>query len=280
MLTQCMLNPLKLARLMEWHGRLGKPSAIMSIDISNHQIGIALAYHRHQTLPQDTDTNENGPETNNVAITTSLTALPPIPYMSNDPYHPSYAFLHHHRPETKNTIRSLDRVERTIEVADQLAQLAIDRKVKGILVRWPGDLASAVSGGGSHTESSRDAEEGQLLFHVDANRKNNSMVGNAKSDGSMGYMRGRILYVLDVACSSHGHNKSSVPSEPLLKEGLRPFALFDTSVSEQNWIAYQQQSNHYKPAHPQLPKKQDKYGNSHTEMDPWGRAAIFGNQPP
>eukprot|EP00571_Detonula_confervacea_P008371 CAMPEP_0172327588 /NCGR_PEP_ID=MMETSP1058-20130122/59909_1 /TAXON_ID=83371 /ORGANISM="Detonula confervacea, Strain CCMP 353" /LENGTH=443 /DNA_ID=CAMNT_0013044669 /DNA_START=490 /DNA_END=1821 /DNA_ORIENTATION=+ len=252
----------------------------MAIDITNHQIGIALAYHRQQTLPQHTDTHEDGPEPNNTVITTSLTALPPIPYMSSDPYHPSYAFLHHHRPEAKNTIRSLDRVDRTMEVADQLAQLAIDRKVKGILVRWPGDLASAVSGGESNTESSREAEEGQLLFPVDANRRNRGGVRNAKSDGSMGYMRGRILYVLDACCSSHGHNKSNVPSEPLLMAGLRPFALCDTSVSEQNWISYQQQNNHIKPVHPRLPKRQDKYGNSHTEMDLWGRAAIFGNQPP
>jgi hypothetical protein len=35
-----------------------------------------------------------------------------------------------------------------MEVVDQLALLAKDRKVKGILVHWPDDLASAVSGSG------------------------------------------------------------------------------------------------------------------------------------
>ena len=124
-------------------------SAIMAIDIANHHIGIALAYYRqlkasaqqeldHSTETESTsrenDMNMDSDSNNHVAVTTSITALPPIPYMSSDPYHPSYAFLHHHLPG----VRNLDRVDRTMEVADQLAQLAIDRKVKGILVRWPG----------------------------------------------------------------------------------------------------------------------------------------------
>mmetsp|Transcript_19928 Transcript_19928/g.36034 ORF Transcript_19928/g.36034 Transcript_19928/m.36034 type:complete len:476 (-) Transcript_19928:291-1718(-) len=282
MLTKCMLTPLKLARLMEWNGRLGKPSAIMAIDITNHQIGIALAYHRQQSLPNETSPQPGSilNDNNSATVTTTLTALPPIPYMSHDPYHPSHAFLHHHCPEADVT-RSLDRGDRTMEVADQLAQLAIDRKVKGILVRWPGDTASTVSGGGERNEeSTSEVEEGQLLFPIDANRRNGVGVGNVKSDGSMGYMRGRILYVLDKCCTGHGHNKNSVPSGSLLTEGSRPFALFDTSVSERNWITHQQTNKYSKPVHPLIPKRQDKYGNSLTEMDLWGRAAIFGNQPP
>src|SRR5210317_224937 len=100
----------------------------MAIDITNYRIGIALAYHKQQQVAGEEDDN------NSASITTSITALPPIPYISSEPYHPSYAFLHHHRPENLEMMRSLDRDERTVEVADQLAQLAIDRKVKGVLV--------------------------------------------------------------------------------------------------------------------------------------------------
>lgn len=287
MLTKCMLNPLKLARLMEWNGRLGKPSAIMAIDISNNRIGIALAYHRKQPFPIEAPGHQYKSDStdidNSTSGTTTITALPPIPYMSSLPYHPSYAFLHHHRPESLNVIRDLDRVNRTMEVADQLAQLAIDRKVKGILVRWPGDLASAVSGVESNAESTtRQVGEDELLLpNIDTNNR----AGGSKSDGSMGYMRGRILYLLDACCTNHGHAQTNIKSsEPLLVEGSRPFALWDTSASEQEWIYYEQEnithSNQATNMHPQIPRKQDKYGNSLTEMDLWGRAAIFGNQPP
>lgn len=294
MLSKCMSTPLKLARLMEWNGRLGKPSAIMAIDIANHHIGIALAYHRQHSLVDQSssqhsygtenrtasDRNETG--NNSTASTTSLTALPPIPYMSHDPYHPSYAFLHHHGPND-DEIRSLDRAERTMEIADQLAQLAHDRKVKGILVRWPGDLASAVSGSrGMKEQSMGQVEEGHLLFSTHTNTRNGSRVGvgNGKSDGSMGYMRGRILYALDKCLTNHGHNQKNVHSEPLIVEGSRPFALWDTSRNERNWITYKQQNKHSKAIRPLIPKREDKFGNPLTEMDPWGRAAIFGNQPP
>ena len=263
-------------------------SAIMAIDISNDRIGIALAYHRKQAFPiiEESDQQYKSDSTdinNTTSGTTSITALPPIPYMSSLPYHPSYAFLHHHRPEGLNVIRDLDRVNRTMQVADQLAQLAIDRKVKGILVRWPGDLASAVSGVESNVESTtRQVEEDQLLLpNIDTTNR----AGGRKSDGSMGYMRGRILYMLDACCTSHGHAQTNNKlSEPLLVEGSRPFALWDTSASEQEWIRYEQEnrthSNQATNMHPQIPRKQDKYGNSLTEMDFWGRAAIFGNQPP
>ena len=257
----------------------------MAIDISNDRIGIALAYHRKQAFPiEDSDQQQYESDStdinNTTSGTTSITALPPIPYMSSLPYHPSYAFLHHHRPEGLNVIRDLDRVNRTMEVADQLAQLAIDRNVKGILVRWPGDLASAVSGVESNIQSTtKQVVEDQLLLpNIDTNDRD----GGSKSDGSMGYMRGRILYMLDACCTSHGHAQTNNKlSEPLLVEGSRPFALWDTSASEQEWIRYEQEnSNQATNMHPQIPRKQDKYGNSLTEMDLWGRAAIFGNQPP
>jgi len=88
------------------------------------------------------------------------------------------------------------------------------------------------------------------------------------------------LYVLDKCCTSHGHNKNRVHSEPLLMEGSRPCALFDTSITERNWITHEQHNKYSKPIHPLIPKREDKFGNVLTEMDPWGRAAIFGNQPP
>jgi len=263
-------------------------SAAMAIDITNNCIGIALAYHRQHDIPnREVSSRQIAESENNTddnISTTSIVALPPIPYLSSDPYHPSYAYLHHHRQESLNNVRDLDRVERTLEIADQLAQLAIDRQVRGILVRWPGDLASTVSGGETkENEQTSQVEEGDLLL---PNIQENNIACNTKklADGSMGYMRGRILYVLDKCCSSHGHAKTNNPSslEPLLVEGNRPFALWDTSISEQNWISYEQENNHSKPknAHPRIPKRQDKYGNSLSEMDLFGRAAIFGNQPP
>mmetsp|Transcript_15675 Transcript_15675/g.33116 ORF Transcript_15675/g.33116 Transcript_15675/m.33116 type:complete len:467 (-) Transcript_15675:85-1485(-) len=291
MLTKCMLTPLKLARLMEWNGRLGKPSAIMAIDITNRQIGVALAYHRRQTslddtLPEHPHAYNSGSSRslfnsdNSPAITTTLTALPPIPYMSYDPYHPSYAFLHHHRCREADATRRLAREDRTMEVADQLAQLATDRNVKGVLIRWPGDTASAVSSGETNEEASSDVAEGHLLLPSDENRRNGIGASHITSDGSMGYMRGRILYVLDKCCTGHGHNQNNIPSDPLLVEGARPFALFDTSVSERSWIIHQQKNKYAKAVRPIIPERRDKYGNTVTEMDLWGRAAIFGNQPP
>jgi len=258
----------------------------MAIDITNNCIGIALAYHRQHDVPnrevssQQIAESENNTDDNN--STTSIVALPPIPYLSSDPYHPSYAFLHHHRQESSNNVRGLDRVERTLEIADQLAQLAIDRQVRGILVRWPGDLASTVSLGEKENEQTSQVEEGDLLL---PNIQENNIAGNTKklADGSMGYMRGRILYVLDKCCTSHGHAKTNNTLEPLLIEGNRPFALWDTSISESNWISYEQEfrnSTKSKNKQPRIPKRQDKYGNSLTEMDLFGRAAIFGSQPP
>ena len=257
----------------------------MAIDITNNCIGIALAYHRQHDIPnrevssQQIAESENNTDDN--ISTTSIVALPQIPYLSSDPYHPSYAFLHHHRQESLNNVRDLDRVERTLEIADQLAQLAIDRQVRGILVRWPGDLASTVSGGEKENEETSQVEEGDLLL---PNIQEINIASNTKklADGSMGYMRGRILYVLDKCCTSHGHVKTNNALEPLLVEGNRPFALWDTSISEQTWISYEQENKHSKSknAQPRIPKRQDKYGNSLTGMDLFGRAAIFGNQPP
>ncbi|KAL7544554.1 hypothetical protein ACHAWF_007935 [Thalassiosira exigua] len=255
---------------------LSEQSALMAVDISNYQIGLALAYYRHQK-PNESEVY-NGNDDNDANAVTTISALPPIPYLSNAPYHPSYAFLHHHKPGG-DMMSSFGRVDRTIVIADQLAQLAHDRNVKGILVRWPGDLASTVCGVQTNTRSTRQAEEGQLLFPVEG-RREKAVAQSEKSDGSQGYMRGRILYVLDKCCATHGHNQNSVLSDPLLREGSRPFALWDTSHNEQDWITYEQQDKHSRPLRPLIPKRADKYGNSLTEMDLWGRAAIFGNEPP
>lgn len=312
MLVKCMLTPLKLARAMEWNGRLGKPSAIMAIDITNDHIGIALAYHQPQSLSNESKERYNK---SNVAIATSITALPPIPYMSNQPYHPSYAFLNHDHSLTDEAadIKStrsygFDRVKRTMEIADQLALFAKDRKVKGILVRWPGDLASAVGEGGSGRGSYNDslsvesmrgeADEGTLLFRyaetdnrliggTRASAEGGVLRNNPKSDGSMGYMRGRILYVLDKCTAYHGSSKTNARSlGPLLVEKTRPFALFDTSITEKNWIVPDRirvstggLSMRHNDLHPLL-RREDKYGNSFTEADLWGRCPVFGNQPP
>lgn len=269
----------------------------MAIDITNQHIGIALAYYRRQSTPpasigsdnDDTDTDNNI----HALIATSITPLPPLPYMSNRPYHPSYAFLHHHQPDgAHNMPRCLDRFERTIEVADQLAQLAINRQVRGIVVRWPGELAStvAVGGGGngelSTPKSTREVDEGNLLYSTTTAIRNVGRDVGFKngSDGTMGYMRGRILYLLDKCCTRHGHAQTNVHNmEPLLMEGSRPFALFDTSVSERDWIVRKQptdRSSSSRQNDVHQFKFKDKYGNSVAEVDLWGRCPIFGNQPP
>jgi len=286
----------------------------MAIDITNHHIGIALAYHQPQSLSNESTERYNK---SNVAIATSITALPPIPYMSKQPYHPSYAFLNHchnltdEAADIKSTrTYGFDRVKRTMEIADQLALLAKDRKVKGILVRWPGDLASAVSGGGggrgSYSDSlsvestRRETDEGSLLFRsaesdnrliggTTASAEGGMLRNNSKSDGSMGYMRGRILYVLDKCTAYHGRSKMNARSlEPLLVEKTRPFAFFDTSITEQHWIVPDRKrastvgpSMRHIDLHPLIPtRREDKYGNSFTEADLWGRCPVFGNQPP
>ena len=118
-------------------------------------------------------------------------------------------------------------------------------------------------------------DEGQLVMPM---RSSNTRP-SGKSDGSMGYMRGRILYLLDKCCDGHGHNANRVPSDPLLQDS-RPFALWDTSHNEQKWIVHQQQTRRHVADRPLIPKKEDKYGNSMTEMDAFGRAAVYGNEPP
>ena len=276
----------------------------MAIDITNHHIGIALAYYRQQLSPPSSahpsyENHESIHSDNDdmmcnspALIATSITPLPPIPYMSDRAYHPSYAFLHHHPPEGarhNNMPRCLDRLERTIEVADQLAQLAISRQVKGIVVRWPGELACAVGDGDlSGTGSTREAEEGKLLFSsTTASTRNIGRGAGLKiiTDGSMGYMRGRILYLLDKCCTRHGHGHTNVHMEPLLMEGSRPFTLFDTSVSEMNWIIREQprtdsRNSRQNDMQQTYNKGRDKYGNSVMEMDLWGRCPTFGNHPP
>lgn len=262
----------------------------MAIDITNNHIGIALAYYRQQSTPSVSVGSDNDDTDNNTQahIATSITPLPPIPYMSDRPYHPSYAFLHHHQPDgAHNMPRCLERIERTIEIADQLAQLAINRQVKGIVVRWPGELASAVGSGSSELskpKSTREVDEGNLLYSTTTIRNVGRDVGfKSVSDGSMGYMRGRILYLLDKCCTRHGHAQTNVHNmDPLLMEGSRPFTLFDTSVSERDWIVCKQPTDRNNARQNEMHqlKNRDKYGNSVAEVDLWGRCPIFGNQPP
>mmetsp|Transcript_1184 Transcript_1184/g.1958 ORF Transcript_1184/g.1958 Transcript_1184/m.1958 type:complete len:458 (-) Transcript_1184:38-1411(-) len=287
MLSKCMLSPIKLARAVQWKGRLGKSSALLCIDITNQQIGLSLAYYRQQ-IPAHDDTDSNAENNNNSEsvsnnATTLITPLPPIPYMSNKPYHPSYAFLHRPELDKQQATTSLRRKERTLEIANQLAHLAKQREVNDILIRWPGDLGGFVCGSStSKEELSKTREEDQLLLSLedDGRRSSSSNIGQTGTvhehgDGSMGYLRGRILFVLDSCCNSHGHNETKVSSEPLLMEGARPFALWDTSNSEQDWVLDPQHKST-----PSSTNRVDKYGNSFTETDSWGRSAIFGNNPP
>ena len=255
-------------------------SALLCIDVTNQQIGLSLAYYRQQVpAPDETNLDANSEGAN--SATTLITPLPPIPYMSNKPYHPSYAFLH--RPEElgkQQATTSLRRKERTLEVANQLAHLAKQREINGILIRWPGDLGGFVCNSTTTKEGevSKNREEDQLLLSLENSSSTNSTQSDTvheHGDGSMGYLRGRILFVLDSCCNSHGHNETKVTSEPLLKEGVRPFALWDTSNSEQEWVLGQQCNST-----PSSSKRVDKYGNSFTETDAWGRSAIFGNLPP
>lgn len=256
-------------------------SALLCIDVTNQQIGLSLAYYRQQVpAPDETNSNaeNNNSEGGSNSATTLITPLPPIPYMSNKPYHPSYAFLH--RPEDKQqATTSLRRKERTLEIANQLAHLAKQREINGILIRWPGDLGGFVCNSTTTKEEvSKNREEDQLLLSLENSSSTNSTQSDRvheHGDGSMGYLRGRILFVLDSCCNSHGHNETKVCSEPLLKEGVRPFALWDTSNSEQEWVLGQQRDSATSST-----KRVDKYGNSFTETDSWGRSAIFGNRPP
>lgn len=192
-----------------------------------------------------------------------------------------------------------------MEVADQLALLAQERKVRGVLVRWPGDLASAVSGGGDSRGSasrsagsvSREFEEGAFHLCPPETTGDRTMDGivypteaygdDARSDGSVGYMRGRILHVLDKCTSHHGRAGTDAPSSgPLLAETARPFALFDTSITELEWIVRDREEvrrargDGDDPSAKFPTRREDKYGNSLTEMDVWGRCPVYGNRPP
>lgn len=255
----------------------------MAIDVTTQHIGIALGYHLPQSFASNDKQYDNSNTCNdefNVRAlgSTTITALPPIPYMSDQPYHPSYASF-----ADKHAIRTQDRDLRTIEVANQLAQLATERKVIGVLVRWPGELATTIAGGGCDDWNGYDQrEEGKLLIDSTKRRVQSSSVsrillkGN-KSDGSMGYMRGRILYLLDKCTSS----SSSSSSGPLLGETSRPFAFFDTSETEQNWIVYDRQHAFTGKMHKLIPtKRHDCFGNSLTEADCFGRRPVFGNELP
>jgi len=139
----------------------------MAIDVTTQHIGIALGYHLPQSLASNDKQYDNSNTCNdefNVRAlgSTTITALPPIPYMSDQPYHPSYASF-----ADKHTTRTQDRDVRTIEVANQLAQLATERKVIGVLVRWPGELATTIAGDGCEDWDGYDQREAETFsFHV------------------------------------------------------------------------------------------------------------------
>ena len=143
-----------------------------------------------------------------------------------------------------------------------------------MLVRWPGDLASTIFPHNTIVEQVPVDEtiEDHLTMSLEERLLRGSVTPTQrpKSDGCQGYLRGRILYLLDKCCTSHGHNENRISSEPLLIEGTRPFALLDTSFSEENFTIYQQQSKYCTPQAPRLPKVQDTYGNSFMEADHFG----------
>ena len=251
-------------------------SALMAVDIRDEYIGIALGYHRRsrqstQTREEDFDTDA---KTNAI---TSINPLPPLPYMSRDPHHPSYSFHYRHRPvrPVAGTPSKPHRIERTMEVALQLAQLSTQRSVKSILVRWPGGGAALGLGGDLRIDSEDWANgvDDDLIAGL------RMTLGHKVSFyGTLGYQRGKILYVLDKCCGAFGHNSSS----SLLMEGSRPFALWDTS-DDCEWITLSSRldpSQQCEVPHSSKTKDRlDKYGNSIAEMDQWGRAPIFGMPP-
>ena len=258
-------------------------SAVMAIDIRDEDIGIAVAYHRQHKSKKEGIKEFDICDTNTTSSTTSITPLPPLPYMSRDPHHPSYSFRYHHRPvrPVAGMPAKPPRVERTMEVALQLGQLCSKRGVKSVLVRWPGGGAALGLGGGvraDNDEWTKEVDGDALLGH-------NRLVMAYKTkqhcpEGTLGYRRGRILYVLDKCCGGFGHAHTSTP---LLMEGSRPFALWDTTEDEDlvklssrldpsHQIEVHHSSNKYT-------ERLDKYGNAISVVDYWGRAPIFGMPP-
>lgn len=251
----------------------------MAIDIRNEDIGIALAYHRHHRIQPAVQENMefDAHDGNKDNSTTSITPLPPLPYMSCAPDHRSYSFRHRHRPmrSVSGMPKKLPRVERTLEVASQLAQLACERGVKSVIVRWPGGGASLGLGAGVREEYGHweKVEENSLLASYD-----NINIGYKMKQQSLGYQRGRILYVLDKCCGTLSHHPSTF--SPFLIEGSRPFALWDTSENEELMtLSSRLDRTPQCEVHLSTPTnidRLDKYGNSISVVDEWGRAPIFG----
>lgn len=166
------------------------------------------------------------------------------------------------------------RIERTMEVALQLAQLASQRNVKSVLVRWPG--GGAALGLGGRIQTNQNGVEGGLLSGLQMNIGHKVTFHN-----TLGYQRGKILYVLDKCCGVYGHNAST--SSTLLMENSRPFALWDTSDDHELITLSSRldptQSCEVPHSTFRNTDRLDKYGNSIAEMDQWGRAPIFGMPP-
>ena len=248
----------------------------MAVDIRDEYIGIALGYHRESKVSSRTGEADFDTDFKTIA-TTSINPLPPLPYMSRDPHHPSYSFHYKHRPvrPVAGMPSRPHRIERTMEVALQLAQLSTQRSVKSVLVRWPGGGAALGLGGHLRIDNedwANEVEEDLIAgLRMTAGHK-------VCFYGTLGYQRGRILYVLDKCCGVFGHNASS----SLLMEGSRPFALWDT-LDDCELITLSSRldpSQQCEVPHSSKPNDRlDKYGNSIAEMDQWGRAPIFGMPP-
>ena len=251
----------------------------MAVDIKDECIGIALAYHR-QVKQRGNEGNSDWDADNGTIATTSINPLPPLPYMSRDSHHPSYSFLRMYRPfkGVDGMYPKPERLERTLEVAVQLAQLSTQRSVKSILVRWPGDGAAIGFGGVLRSENIEwiKGVDHDLLAEF---RMNSGYKVSLRD--TYGYQRGRILHVLDQCCGGiAGHNASS---HSLLMEGSRLFALWDTP-DDQKLVTLPSRvdPSHQCEVHHSSFKSNDrldKYGNSIAEIDQWGRAPIFGMPP-
>jgi len=241
----------------------------MAIDIKDDCIGVALAYHRQVKQSSKRGNSEWDDCGTTTIATTSINPLPPLPYMSRDPHHPSYAFLRMYRPSkgVDGMYPKPNRLERTLEVAVQLAQLSTQRSVKSVLVRWPGDGAAIGFGGVLRSENIEWIKGVDQELLAEFRMKSGYKVSLRDT---YGYQRGRILHVLDQCCGGvAGHNASS---HSLLMEGSRLFALWDTP-DDQKLVTLPSPSNQCEVHHSSFKSNDrlDKYGNSIAEIDQWGR---------
>lgn len=334
----------------------------MAIDVTNHHIGVALAHHspqneefqhqyhrqnNHSSSSSSSFTSGSSPSSNfqyvesiynhnqeenlaslfGIQTTTTITPLPPIPYMSHRPYPQSSTSRYSHRLVAGMPTRP-PRLAHTLEIAQRLRDLAVEHDVNGVLVRWPGGgSGSGMMTGravGFEEELVREMEEGRLLSlqqqqELKEGQRESDDAGNAvdnfdlvgknshwryvDEEGTMGYRRGRVLYFLDKCCmtdksnsvntSGKSNNNSNRDVPAFLSDGARSFAFWDSSFHEHKWMHsrivsqngiqtrhQQQQQRQHQYHHLTAPiERVDRYGNSLTAVDQWGRAPIFGMPP-